>query len=211
MINGNTQGIREAQLDELEKLYDADMELLRHEMISEPVMRVLADMTGRINREISVYVARDGMVMDVSIGSHDRVNLPDLKVRRGARRLSGIRCIHTHPDGNPYLSSVDERTLRRMKFDAMISVGCSDGQVTGVHIGMLTALDENGEYVSLLPNEITGNASSILGSKYPWAPMRRIKFPTSGFWTISGFMKKQSAGRPKCWPGRRRQKSGQFY
>ncbi len=111
MINGNTQGIREAQLDELGKLYDADMELLRHEMISEPVMRVLADMTGRINREISVYVARDGMVMDVSIGSHDRVNLPDLKVRRGAGRLSGIRCIHTHPDGNPYLSSVDERTF----------------------------------------------------------------------------------------------------
>lgn len=30
-------------------------------------------------------------------------------------------------------------------------------------------LDENGEYVSLLPNEITGNASSILGSKYPSA------------------------------------------
>lgn len=30
-------------------------------------------------------------------------------------------------------------------------------------------LDENGEYVSLLPNEITGNASSSLGSKYPSA------------------------------------------
>ena len=30
-------------------------------------------------------------------------------------------------------------------------------------------LDENGEYVSLLPNEITGDASSILGSKYPSA------------------------------------------
>lgn len=30
-------------------------------------------------------------------------------------------------------------------------------------------LDENGEYVSLLPNEITGNTSSILGSKYPSA------------------------------------------
>lgn len=30
-------------------------------------------------------------------------------------------------------------------------------------------LDENGEYVSLLPNEITGNASFILGSKYPSA------------------------------------------
>ena len=146
MINGNIQGIRDAQLDELEKLYDADMELLRHEIISEPVMRVLADMTGRINREISVYVARDGMVMDVSIGSHDRVRLPDLKVRRGARRLSGIRCIHTHPDGNPYLSSVDERTLRRMKFDAMVSVGCADGRITGVHVGMLTSLDEKGEY-----------------------------------------------------------------
>lgn len=30
-------------------------------------------------------------------------------------------------------------------------------------------VDENGEYVSLLPNEITENASSILGSKYPSA------------------------------------------
>lgn len=30
-------------------------------------------------------------------------------------------------------------------------------------------VDENGEYVSLLPNEITGNVSSILGSKYPSA------------------------------------------
>ena len=29
--------------------------------------------------------------------------------------------------------------------------------------------DENGEYVSLLPNEITGNAGSILASKYPTA------------------------------------------
>jgi len=146
LVNGNTQGIRAALLDELDKLYDADMELLRHEIISQPVMDVLADMTGRINREISVYVARDGMVMDVSIGSHDRVSLPELKVRRGARRLSGIRCIHTHPDGNPYLSSVDERTLRRMRFDAMISVGCSDGQVTGIHVGMLTSLDDKGEY-----------------------------------------------------------------
>lgn len=30
-------------------------------------------------------------------------------------------------------------------------------------------LDENGDYVSLLPEEITGNASSVLGSKYPSA------------------------------------------
>ena len=29
--------------------------------------------------------------------------------------------------------------------------------------------DADGEYVSLLPNEITGNAKSILGSKYPSA------------------------------------------
>ena len=83
MIHGNTQGIRDSVLQEMEALYDADMELLRHTLVSQPLMEELARLTARINREISVYVARDGMVMDVSVGQHDRVNLPDLKVRRG--------------------------------------------------------------------------------------------------------------------------------
>lgn len=146
MIHGNTQGIRDSVLQEMEALYDADMELLRHTLVSQPLMEELARLTARINREISVYVARDGMVMDVSVGQHDRVNLPDLKVRRGHRRLTGIRCIHTHPDGSVQLSSVDERTLKRMRFDAMIALGVRGGQPLGVHVAMLSALLSTGDY-----------------------------------------------------------------
>ena len=145
-VNGNIQGIRGSVLEELQALYDSDMEILRHTFVSEEVLEVICRITSRINREISVYIARDGMVMDVSVGRHDRVGLPDLKIRRGARRLTGIRCIHTHPDGNPYLSVVDRRTLERMRFDAMGAVGVREGHPTGLHVGMLTSLDEEGAY-----------------------------------------------------------------
>ncbi len=63
------------------------------------------------------------MVMDVSIGSHDRVGLPDIKLRRGKHRLIGIRCIHTHPNGTGALSMVDIKTLKRMRFDSMAAIG----------------------------------------------------------------------------------------
>ncbi|MGI5877829.1 MAG: GTPase HflX [Christensenellales bacterium] len=146
MINGNITGIRRSLLDEMEKLYNADMETLRHEFVSAGLLDALAALSGRVNREISVYIARDGMVMDVSVGQHDRVGLPDLRVRRGARRLTGIRCIHTHPDGDPRLSSVDESALKRMRFDAMASLGVRDGRVTGMEVGFLSELLDDGNY-----------------------------------------------------------------
>ncbi|NLG38136.1 MAG: GTPase HflX [Clostridiales bacterium] len=130
----------------MEKMYESDMETLRHEFVSTELMDALAALSGRVNREISVYIARDGMVMDVSVGRHDRVGLPDLRVRRGARRLTGIRCIHTHPDGDPRLSSVDESALKRMRFDAMASLGVRDGRVIGMEAGFLSELGDDGNY-----------------------------------------------------------------
>lgn len=146
VIHGNIQGIRRPLLDEMEKMYAADKETLRHQFISAELMDALAGLTGRVNREISVYIARDGMVMDVTVGRHDRVGLPGLRVRRGARRLTGVRCVHTHPDGEPRLSAVDESALRRMRFDAMAALGVRDGRVTGMEAGFLTELAPDGDY-----------------------------------------------------------------
>ena len=146
MINGNTQGIRQSILDEMDQMYAFDMETLRHQFIAPELMDSLAAFTQRINREISIYIARDGMVMDVTVGQLDRVELPDLRVKRGARRLTGIRCIHTHPEGTPELSVVDEKTLRRMHFDAIAAIGVRDGRPTGVGIAMLSDLRADGEY-----------------------------------------------------------------
>lgn len=145
-IKGNTKGIRQSALEEMENLFHMDMELLRHEFVSAPLLHALADFTGRINREVMVYVARDGMVMEVIVGQHDRVDLPDIRVRRGKRRLTGVRCIHTHPDGEPRLSGVDTSALLRMRFDAMASVGVRDGAPTGMEVALLEDIGENGDY-----------------------------------------------------------------
>jgi GTP-binding protein HflX len=146
-VHGNIQGVRNSMLEEMAKLYDADMETLRHELVSREIIDAISYFTDKINREVSVYIARDGMVMDVSIGSHDRVGLPDIRVRRGKRRLTGIRCVHTHPGGYSKLSPVDIKTLKRMTFDAMIVVGVGeDGAPTSVSATLLTNLREDGDY-----------------------------------------------------------------
>lgn len=146
-VHGNTDGIRKSILEKMADLYDADMETLRHELVSREIIDALCEFTYKINREVSVYIARDGMVMDVSIGSHDRVGLPDIRVRRGMRRLTGIRCIHTHPAGSLSLSPIDIRTLKRMTFDAMVVIGVSDdGSATGVNATLLTSLLKDGDY-----------------------------------------------------------------
>ncbi|MCK5130090.1 MAG: GTPase HflX [Clostridiales bacterium] len=147
IVHGNITGIKKSTLNEMALLYDADMETLRHELVSDEMIAVLCKYTHAINREISLYIARDGMVMDVSIGSHDRVGLPDIRVRRGKRRLTGIRCIHTHPQGTSMLSSIDIKTLKRMTFDAMVVVGVdAQGNPSGVNAALLTDLHEDGDY-----------------------------------------------------------------
>ncbi len=145
-IRGNITGIRKSVLAEMEQLFHMDMELLRHQFASEPLLTAMADFTTRINREVMVYIARDGMVMEVLVGQHDRVGLPDIRVRRGKRRLTGVRCIHTHPNGAASLSHPDVQALKRMRFDAMAAVGVQDGLVTGIEVGLLEDIHPNGDY-----------------------------------------------------------------
>ena len=149
-VHGNIDGVKKSVLSELEDLYSADMELLRHKFISDDVTFKLCQITEKINREISIYIARDGMVMDVSIGAHDRVGLPDIRVRRGKRRLTGVRCIHTHPGQSGTLSEVDIKTLKRMRFDSMAAIGVKDGLATSMQAAILTELKENGDYETSL-------------------------------------------------------------
>ncbi len=145
-IRGNIAGIRKSVLAEMEQLFHMDMELLRHQFASQPLLAAMADFTTRINREVMVYIARDGMVMEVLVGQHDRVGLPDIRVRRGKRRLTGVRCIHTHPNGAASLSHPDVQALKRMRFDAMAAVGVQDSMVTGIEVGLLEDIHPNGDY-----------------------------------------------------------------
>ena len=53
--------------------------------------------SGEINREISVYISRDGSIVDVSVGDSAKVSMPSMRLVRNEDRLCGVRCIHTHP------------------------------------------------------------------------------------------------------------------
>lgn len=139
MIYGNKEGIRDSLLAQLETLYD--LEIPAEVFAPAELLDVLAAFTCAINREISMYISRSGEVLDITIGGTGSVELKDIHLRRNTRRLSMVRCIHTHPGGNPQLSDVDLSSLRAMRFDAMAAVGAKDGHATGIQTAFL------GEYV----------------------------------------------------------------
>lgn len=135
MIYGNKEGIRDSLLTQMETLYDLD--LSGEVFIPAELCDVLAAFTTAINREISIYVSRSGAILDITIGGLNSVDLKDMHLRRNSRRLSMIRCIHTHPGGNPQLSDVDISSLRSMRFDAMAAIGVLNGRATGIQAAFL--------------------------------------------------------------------------
>lgn len=130
-VHGNITGIRDTELEKLGTLYDYP--IARDEFIPAEMLEYIAAFSASINREISVYISREGDVLDITVGGNDSVPLQDWHMRRSASRLSRVRCIHTHPGGNPYLSAVDLSALRSLMLDSISACGVSaDGRITGV-------------------------------------------------------------------------------
>ena len=148
-INGNTEGIRNSLLEQIRDLYQLRMEA--DTFASFTLLSAMAGFTGQIGREISVYLSRDGRVVDISIGDSGKVSMPNVRLVRNEDRLCGVRCIHTHPNGDGRLSSVDAGTLRSMRLDAMAARGVGpEGQPTNFYAGYLGDMDEAGSRDVLL-------------------------------------------------------------
>lgn len=145
-IKGNIKGIRDSVIAELQKLYD----MQSPQLVSQELAVKLADITEYINREISVYITRSGQIIEIAVGDNAAVELPSFSGRRGAGRLSGIRCIHTHPGGNPYLSGVDISALKNNKYDAMVAIGVVSPDFTKSELtfGLITGIDSNENYTA---------------------------------------------------------------
>ena len=135
MIHGNLEGIRAQLLKEMEALYA--MEFDGDHFAPPELIAAMAKYTGAIRREISVYISRDGDVLDVSIGDSGSVPLPEMRLRRSLDRLCGVRCLHTHPDGNPELSDVDLNALVKLRLDAIAAIGVLGDRATGIHAAFL--------------------------------------------------------------------------
>ncbi len=146
-VLGNLKGIRNSVIEELRTLYD--FKLSSGQLVTAELALKLADITEFINREVSVYITRSGQVISVCVGSNEAVELPPLEGRRGSSRLSGIRCVHTHPSGAPALSGVDISALKANRFDCMVAIGVTEPDYTQstVGFGMIVGLDENEQYL----------------------------------------------------------------
>lgn len=145
-IFGNLKGIRNSVIEELKTIYD--MKLESGQLITSDLALKLADITEFIGREISVYINRSGQILSIAVGSNETVDLPPVEGRRGAGRLCGVRCLHTHPNGNPELSGVDISALKSNRFDAMVALGVAspDFSQSQLTFGMITGLDQNEQY-----------------------------------------------------------------
>ena len=138
-VNGNIEGVRDAMLAKLDSLYTYELE--NGIYLPRDLMKLLAECSCAMNREIAVYLTRDGEIVNVAIGTDCDVELTDYRLRRNADRLSRIRCVHTHPDGDGRLSDVDLSALKIFRYDAMTAVGVKDGEPTFVQTAFLGEKD----------------------------------------------------------------------
>ena len=144
-VNGNTEGVRDAMLARLDSLYRYETE--DGAFLPRELMKLLAECSCALNREIAVYLTRDGEIVNVAVGTDCDVELTDYRLRRNEDRLSRVRCVHTHPDGDGRLSDVDLSALKIFRYDAMTAVGVKDSEPTFVQTAFL------GENDSLIMDE----------------------------------------------------------
>lgn len=150
MINGNIEGLKEFLLNQLNELYEIKIE--KGKLIDAEIVKFIAEISNKINREINLAIDRNGNIVEISIGDSSSVNLPPITVYE--RRLSGIRIIHTHPGGNPHLSSVDISALIKLKLDCIISIGVSEIGVTGYEMAFCNIVNEELTYEKQFLKEI---------------------------------------------------------
>ncbi len=143
-ILGDLSGIKRTVIEELTQLYDHTIP--PYLIFTPELVQTIAKISSAINREIVVYISRRGEIKSISIGDFSSATLENLEGRKAARRLSGLRCIHTHPSGNSELSLADISALKNNRYDAIIALGVNNGDVIHSSMGFITDYKQD-EYI----------------------------------------------------------------
>ena len=139
MIHGNVDGVRNSILNELDLLYGIKTQ--KTEFCSTEIINTIVKLSTQIEREISVAIDRRGKVTSIAIGDSTSVELPILDINE--KRLSGVRVIHTHPNGYSNLSALDLTALLKLKLDAIAAIGIYEGKIIDFSIANLTVYNNN--------------------------------------------------------------------
>ncbi len=140
-VEGNLANVKAYILDGLNSLYDLSVPI--GQTATNELCSKMLELTDLLDREVAVYISRQGKIVQVSVGNNSTVDLPEFK-SKSSLRLSGVRCIHTHPSGDSRLSSLDISSLKHMRFDLMVAVAREGKDINGT-IGFFTGtLDDEG-------------------------------------------------------------------
>ncbi len=140
-VEGNLANVKAYILDGLNSLYDLSVPI--GQTATNELCSKMLELTDLLDREVAVYISRQGKIVQVSVGDNSTVDLPEFK-SKSSLRLSGVRCIHTHPSGDSRLSSLDISSLKHMRFDLMVAVAREGKDINGT-IGFFTGtLDDEG-------------------------------------------------------------------
>ncbi len=104
-----------------------------------------------MKRQVGVLVSRHGTVESVMVGDAKGLEIPALeRVRQGAGRLQGLRCLHTHLGPEP-LSKDDLNDLAILRLDMMAAVEVlGDGLPGIVHCAHLLPTNTDGKQWEVL-------------------------------------------------------------
>ncbi|MFO7785801.1 MAG: GTPase HflX [Thermodesulfobacteriota bacterium] len=101
------------------------------EIVSPEIARRLAALSDEVQRQLALLITRKGRIAFVVVGDRAHIWIPDLgRVRLGAGRLKGLRCVHTHLNREP-LSREDLTDLVLLGLDLMVSVQVEEGGIPG--------------------------------------------------------------------------------
>ena len=142
MIHGNIDGVKKTYLEELDNIYK--IKVLKDEVCSLEIINIISKVSSIIEREISVAIDRRGKVVSVTVGDSTSVEIGMIDIKE--KRLSGVRLIHTHPNGFSNLSALDISALLKLKLDAIVAIGVYDGNITDYSLGMISITNDTLDY-----------------------------------------------------------------
>lgn len=131
MIFGKTEGIRNTILDRLDAIYD--IKTSKDEVCDESIINIMVEVTSEIEKEVSVSINRNGNVENVTIGDSTSAKIDLIDIYE--KRLSGVRVIHTHPNGISRFSALDITALLKLKLDALVAIAVKDSKIINFAFG----------------------------------------------------------------------------
>lgn len=132
-LYGNTKGLKKNQVRRIENLY---RRRTPPQYVLTPELGLdISRLSFEINRQLGLLIDRKGRVAAVIVGDHHGIVIPQMREYRTAPdRLKGVRCVHTHLDGEALTrDDLNDLVIMRLDLMAAIAVG-REGLPNKIHV-----------------------------------------------------------------------------